>query len=391
MTKGVAMIRPLPRSIMLLLVTIALAAVVTAARAEPYRPVDPHLVLLRVTPTAGREVERAGSSLQEALALAELRIAEGRRAAQPRGFGRAEAILATWRTRAAGSADWHVLAADIHQYRHEYPQALALLENALRLDPRLVRARLMRAAIRQTAGDFSTARQDCTSILAHGEQLLGTVCLAQILGLTGQVDRAYGLLERQLQAVSSSTPAVRVWMLTALADMAERRGDVAAAERHLRAARLVDSRDLYAGLALGDLLLAHERAAEVEPVLDPLPKVPGTLLRRAESRHARGIDVANLIGELQRSFADAASRGEQADWRDVARLNLLTGRGCEAMQAARRNWAAQREPVDVRLLALAAAECRDASTLEEVRRWLTQTRYEDAQLTRMLRRPEATT
>ncbi len=396
--------RPLPRSIALLLVTIALAAVVTTARAEPFRPTDPNLVLLRVTPTAGRDADRAGAwsaspapsagatEFAAALTEAAAHIEEGRRFGQPRGFGRAEAMLEAVRATGARSAEWHVLSADIHQYRHEYIRALALLDNAVRIDATHVRAHLMRAAIRQTRGELRAARADCAAILGVGEQLLGGACLAQILGLTGNLDRAYGLLERQLSAAGDrATPAVRTWILGALADMAERRGDTARAELHLRRALEVDPHDAYARLALADLLIEGGNSSAALLVLDGQPHSSATLLRRAEAHRALGspagdAQATTIARALRASLEDSRRRGEQVDWRDGARLARLEGRKCDALRAADRNWQVQREPIDARLLATTAAECGERAALEPLLRWRKLARYQDAQLDGLLRR-----
>ncbi len=388
----------MPRSIALLLVTIALAAVVTTARAEAFRPTDPNLVLLRVTPTAGWDADRAGlrsaataADFDATLTGAAALIDEGRRSGQARGFGRAEALLNGVRDAGARSAEWHVLSADIHQYRHEYVQALALLDNALRIDATQVRAHLMRAAVRQTRGELRAARADCAAILGLGEQLLGGVCLAQILGLTGSLDRAYELLERQMNiAGDRATPAVRTWILSALADMAERRADAASAEQHLRSALQVNANDAYARLALADLLIASGNASEALATLDGVPQSSAIVLRRAEAYRALGTaagnaQAASLAQALRGNLADSRRRGEQADWRDAARLARLEGRKCDAMRAAERNWQAQREPIDARLLAVAAVECGEPAALDPVLRWRKLAGYEDAQLDRLLR------
>lgn len=375
-----------------LLAVIALAALITVARAEPFHPADPDLVLLRV-PTAAAEHEleanerhyrAAPASIASALRLAAAHVERGRQTSQPRQFGRAEAILESWRTRAADSAEWHVLLADIHQYRHDYDSALALLDRAIALgtalDAAQVRAHLMRAAIHQTRGEFASAQSDCTRLLALGESAFGTVCLAQVKSLTGQLARAYELLQRQLAADAGregTAPAIRTWMLGALAEMADRRGEVTVAERFLRAALAIEPRDLFIRLTLADLLLAHGRARDALAVIENEAATAPILLRRAESRRALGGEVRPLIEDLQRAIAEGQERGERIDGRFIARLRLLENRKCGALAAARENWKRQRESADVRLLLLTARDCRDHAVAREIASWRAATRYED--------------
>jgi tetratricopeptide (TPR) repeat protein len=371
-----------------LLGAIALAAVVTVARAEPFRPSDPDAVLLTVPRTADalladleRRYRESPRALANVLSLAAAHIDRGRRAAEPRSFGRAESILERSRAAATSSADWHVLLADIHQYRHDFIRSLAMLDTALGLDPRHTRARLMRAAIRQTRGEFGLARKDCTALLSQGESALGVGCLAQVLSLTGQLDRAYGLLERQLALTAAPTPdpAVRLWMLGALADMAERRGDIDTAERLLKESLLLDSQGQFVRLALADLWLRQGRTAEALRLLHDQPRTQSVLLRQAEAQRATGQSPDESLRQLKLMMADSRARGEPLDDRDRTRLALLEHRNCDALAAARANWGTQREPTDVRLLLKAASACNDRDTLGEIAAWRASTRYQDAQ------------
>jgi tetratricopeptide (TPR) repeat protein len=377
-----------------LLGVIALAAVITVARAEPFRPVDPDLVLFKVgSASADRELAASEqryradpSSLAIALELAAAQIERGHRTSQARHFGRAEAILDAWRSRATVSAEWHVLLADIHQYRHDYVRALALLDRAIAIEPGQVRAHLMRAAIRQTRGEFEFALSDCRALLTLRESALGIVCLTQVKSSTGELGRAYELLQRQLTADQgrATDPAIRVWMMNALADMADRRGDRVAAERWLRESVGTAPDDLLARLTLSDLLLAQGRAADAAALIEDQGTTPAVLLRRAESLQARGGAAGMLIERLRRAVAEGRERGERIDGRVVARLRLLENRNCEALAAARENWRTQRESADVRLLLVTAQACGNAAAAREIAAWRASTRYEDARTDALL-------
>ena len=51
-----------------------------------------------------------------------------------------------------------------------------------------------------------------------------------------------------------------------------------------------------------------------------------------------------------------------------------------ALEYARRNWSAQREPADVRIYARAAARAHSAADCAQLAHWLADTRYEDRTL-----------
>jgi hypothetical protein len=78
----------------------------------------------------------------------------------------------------------------------------------------------------------------------------------------------------------------------------------------------------------------------------------------------------------------AAQRdGDRTHEREQA-LYLLeaTGDAGGALGYARRNWAVQREPADVRIYAQAAASARSAADCALLARWITETHYEDRRL-----------
>jgi predicted Zn-dependent protease len=358
-------------------VAVALGAAATFSAAAPRRA-DPDLVVLHVEPLSPARRSTV-ASLQEALdTVAEL-LDAGRRTGQARYAGRAEAMLDSWRSRAAGSARWHVLAADLRQYRHEYSRALSLLGRALELEPRNTRALLMRAAIHQAQGNYRPARKDCATLVGFGESLLGSTCLAQVLGLTGQLDGAIRLLDSLLKnSGADAPPSIRSWMLSALADMHERRGNPRIAESLLREALAIEPRSLYLELTLADLLLAQDRPVDATGVLGDLPLIPAVRLRIAAAEHALGEPVAAHLEHVLRAFNDSRLRGERLEQQELARFARLQNNTREALAAARANWSLQREPVDLRLLIAAAIDARDGKTLREAQEWMKLTGYQDA-------------
>jgi hypothetical protein len=365
---------------------------VSSAGADPFLPADESLVVLRLGMSPAQQELRTLAWMAEAnpqdpvalQALVDASLRLGRHTAEPRYFGRAEALLAPWLERPNAPPALALRMADIRQYRHEYDRALVLIDYVLAANPGEAQALLMRAAIRQTQGRFDLARADCHALLAHGEALLGTTCLAQNLSMTGSLPRAERLLLSLLERSHDVAPSQHVWMLTALSDMEERLGHVEAAELRLRQALETDAYAHYARLALADLLLDHRRGAEVPELLARMPQTEGALLRLAEAERQRS--ASSSAGELvQARFEEAAARGERLHRRDVARLQLRVVRDeSAALAVARDNWNEQREPADARLLAQAAVAMRDQAALAQLRDWRRATGYQDLVLDRIL-------
>jgi predicted Zn-dependent protease len=357
-----------------------------SVRAAPYRPSNPELVLLEVPARRDLvELRAAEGEYREApldaLRLQRLIAAQldaGRRYADPRYFGQAEALLVRWRadgTRlrvVALDLDW----ADVQQHRHDYVNARATLDDILRREPANAQAHLMRAQLGLAEGRLSEARSDCASLVRAGA--VGVACLAQVIGMSGNLDRAVALMDRAL-ATAPSDAAVRSWMLTARADMAARNADPRSLD-WLRQALAADPDDQYARLAVADALIDAGDPEEATTVIGAGPRSDAALLRLAIIAARRGADDM-AAAELAARFAEAEARGEQVHLRDLARFKLHALHDVRAaLVAARENFHAQRERWDARILLEAAHAAGDRGAAREVVDWRRASGYEDRTL-----------
>ena len=387
----------------------ATAEASTAGGAAPFRPTDPDFVVAelpggsaRARDGSARQLELSRNDPQLAAQLAATLLEQARISAQPQLYGRAESVLAPWIARPAVPAPLLILEANILQQRHEFAASIELLDRAIAQDPRSGQARLMRANVRIVTGDYEHARPDCAWLLGSGEQWTGSVCIAQVLGSTGRLERARTLLERlmadddadpsgQRRTEQGPTAEVLAWTLSVRADLALRAGALPEAQDMLtRAVALVPASD-YTRLALADVLIARNRLAEASAVLDTTRPSAGVLLRRsiAESRTHAGRNPESLA-ELKERLIVSAQRGERTHLREEARLALeFPHDGADSRQAAlilaRDNFSVQRETEDVRLFARAAVEARDPAALATLKEWLRHSHYEDIVVEQLLR------
>lgn len=367
----------------LLGITAGWAAV---AFATPYRPANPDDVLLEVPPRSDlAELRTASSDWQaeprdirrrERLIAAQLEA--GRRYADPRYFGQAEALLTRWRSERGGlqsatlALDW----ADVQQHRHDYAGARATLDSILHLDPSNAQAHLMRAQMGLAEGHLTEARTDCAALVRQGP--IGFACLAQVLGMSGDLDRGKALMDQAL-ASSGHAGAQRSWMLTARADMAERAAEPGSL-RWLELALEADPHDQYARLALADGLIGANRLDAALKVINEGPRSDAALLRLAIIATRQGTDRSAVV-ELAARYAEATARGEQVHLRDLARFRLDALHDVPgALAAARENFRAQHEPSDARILLRAAQAADDRSAAGDVVAWRRTTGYQDETL-----------
>jgi len=374
---------------------LLLGCFASAALGARYLPADDAAVLerlpLRRADPAAAELRklRASAAAQPgdpaaAAALAhryfELAMAQG----DPRYVGYAEGALRSWR---AGDAPAEVLFVRglLKQYRHDFQGALRDLEGALRRDPELIGAHSWRAAIFMVGADYRAARKECGALEPIASELLATGCRAAVDGVTGKAGTAYADLKAALERREAVAPEIRLWVLTRLAEFAERMGEPALAERHFRDALALGLRDDFLLAAYADVLLEQGRPKEVIELLARWGQSDNLLLRLAIASRRLGLaDARKQEQALGERFAAAALRGERLHLAEEARFRLeLKGDAKGALAAAAENWQSQREPRDAAVLLEAALAAGDPKAAAPALRWLEESGFEGAQLRRV--------
>ncbi len=360
-----------------------------AARAEPFVPAADEEVLERL-PTAGgvaaRELaaERAALArdprdLRRALPLAGRYLALGRKEADPRYDGYAQAALAPWWQLARPPLPVLILRATLRQRRHDFAAALADLDQALARAPGQPQALLSKATILGVQGKPRQALRACGALAGSVERLVEAACIAGAKGQGGKAEEAYRLLGQSLGSAHGADPSIASWALTIMAELAVQQGHAVAAERHFRAALALAPDDPYLLGALSDLLLDLGRPAEVAALLTEKARIDPLLLRLALAERQLGDpDLAGHVLMLEARFEAARRRGDGAHRREAARFELeLRERPQQALALALANFAVQREPADVRIALAAALAAGRPAAAAPVLAWLERTGLED--------------
>ena len=358
-----------------------------SAAAIPYVPAEDAKVLERVPARGGaqaRELARlratavaAPADVGAAVALADGYYRVAQREGDPRYLGYAQAALARWWKDADAPTAVLVTRATILQSSHAFDAALADLGRAIAREPRNGRALLVRSTVLAVQGRYADARADCTRLFGLVPEFYVFTCVAAVDSLNGSTDAAVATLRRELAKLPPADADARAWGESLLGEFAHRRDDPEA-ETSFRAALAADPGDLYTLGAYADWLLDHGRAAEVLPLTGRDARVDALLLRTALAQQALGRpEAAASIATLRARFAASRLRGDTVHRREEARFALhLDANPAAALRLAQENWAVQREPADLRILAEAAAATGDATAKNVVREWLAQTRLE---------------
>jgi len=352
----------------------------------PWRA-DPQQRELRALRARLREAPR---DLPRAVEVARRYIEAGRREADPRYYGYAQAALGPWWNLAAPPPQVRLLRATLLQSEHRFPEALADLAALTAQQPDNAQAWLTRATVDTVRADYAAATRSCARLSSLADELVTTACIANVGAMNGRLAAS----ERLLAAVHArgrnpddpDNPAVDAWVLTMLAEMAQRRGAAAVAEARFRAALRRTPRDTYLLGAYADYLLDAGRHGEAAALLAPHARVDGLLLRHALAlrQAGRARELAPELAELAARFDAGERRGDGVHLREQARFELaLRGDARRALAIARRNWDVQKETADARILLEAALAAHDAAAARPVLDWMRDARVEDVQLARL--------
>jgi len=363
-----------------------------AAAAPAYVPADAATIVAHVPPRDPREVaERqalaaAPERVELAVELARADIQRARSLSDPRYLGRAQAILARWWKLPAPPPDVLLLRATIEQSLHDFAAARTDLDALIAERPDDAQAHLTRAVVATVRAEYAAARESCAAVARLAPPIVAATCMAPLNALGGHVAEAYQGLAAALEG--RTTPALRAWAMTTLAELAIQRGDEPLAAQQLQAVLAVDPEDAYARAALADVMIAQHDPAGASALLAGYEQIDNLLVRRAIAEHeAHGPEAAKLAKMMHDRIAAAAERGDRVHQREEAMFVIaVDGDAGRALSIAKSNWAVQKELADARLLVKAAVLAGEPDAADPVVRWATQNGITDAWLDAWRRR-----
>lgn len=358
----------------------------TVLERVPARAVDPRARDLQALRTAWRAEPR---DVELAVRLVRRYVDEAAAEGDPRYIGYAQAALTPWWTEAAPPVAVRVQRAVLRQFGHQFAEALADLDAAVKAEPDNAEAWSWLAAIHMVRADYAAAARACQGLAPLTTALLAAGCKASVDSLTGAAGAASIALALALKTATEAAPAERLWVLTRQAEIAERRGSIAVAERAFKEALALGVADVYLRAAYADFLLDNGRAREVLTLLEDGGRADVLLLRLALAAKATGDPrAAAWSRELAARFAAARARGDSTHEKEEARFVLeLQGDAPRALALARSNYAVQREPADARILLEAALAASQPDAAAPVRDWLQAHRVESVVLQALAGKP----
>ncbi len=330
------------------------------------------------------------NNIDLAVNLARQAIDEGRRNADPRFYGQAEAALAVWWDQPDPPPQVRVLRAVIRQAYHDFPAALADLNALLATDANDAQARMSRAFIRMVVGDVRGAESDCSQLPDAVGAVVREVCKARVAALSGAAAQGKERLVTAVQASPRTQDAMRRFAYAVLADISLSLGDAADAAQFFTAATNGGHADVSVLAAQADSLLDRNDPKAAQDLLDGKGDADVLLLRQAIAARRLGDSrLAEWSAILTERFdaAAAAAGNARVHLREEARFRLeVEGDAAKALELAQANWQVQREPADVRLLLEAALAAGDARAARPALDFIKETGLQDARLAPLLTR-----
>jgi len=303
------------------------------------------------------------------LARIQALLATAARTGDARLATRAEAMLSQLPPKASDSPAGIKARAFAAQHRHDFPDALKLLDALIGHDPRDGDARLARAQIQLVQGRLDRVRGDCAALSLGIDAEAGLLCIAALSVRTGNYGTAASLLDRML-AQSPTDPGIAGYALLMRGAAASRAGDPDVGHWFVRALALAPD-DVRTLAAYARHLRSRGEHRRIVHLLAKAPATDGLRLQLALAVHALGLPQAAVLATSQgRRYALAHEVGTQPEMRDEAEYLLtLRGNAVGALALAQRNFENQRDYEDVDILRRAAMAAHRPDALAELERW----------------------
>ena len=379
---GLAALLPM---LMPALLAVLLLTLSVPARATPIVPTrDDEVIEVLPAMTGNRAEERrlrkqlAQRPRDPALALdmAKRYLDQAHESGDPRFAGMAMSAIEGWPDEATMPDGVLMMRATLQQYLHEFDASVRSLKSLLArpsAQPR-PQAWLTLATVKRVQGRYADSDAACKQVAASGAALHADACLAENAALRGDVDAARSTFTALLSD-ARKPPATQAWLTTSLAELEQRAGRAEAADAAFRAALKLDA-DPYATLSYADFLIDQQRPAEALALLQGQTRSDAVLLRLAiAGAQAKTASAGADAAEMRERIALANQRPEAKVFhgREQAMFALMVERQpARALELARGNVVAQREPLDLLVLAQAARASGRADALAEARRLVAQ-------------------
>lgn len=304
----------------------------------------------------------------DAVRLAEELLEQGKSLADMTPINLAASLLERFAGQPGAKPKTLMTLAACKSYKHDFPGAIRLFERASAEGEARNQADLQLISILITTGRFEEARARFSRNPSLMGDSRGMTLISLLASMTGKLQLAYETLQRAETAGTSLSSAERRWQLAILAEMADRLGDSAAAERCYTTALSLSKTDMFLSSAWLNFLIRAGRREEARLFVHDSPLRDKLGLWSA---------IAGLAHQSPAEFEEQFTRSTVHERERAIFLLKVKNDPAAALEAALSNWSIQKETIDVRLVFECAAATGNPSAADPVRRWAKANRYED--------------
>lgn len=352
----------------------------------PLRRSDPEAAELQRLRAAWRANPQ---DVQAAVTLAQHYFERTAAEGDPRYVGYAQAALGPWWEQPSPPPAVQLVRAQLRQFGHDFAGALADLQAVVQAEPANAQAWAWLAAIGMVQARYDDVRRACAGLAPDGADAQATLaritCTATADSLSGHAAAAAQAIRDALARTPTASSALKLWVLTRLGEIEERRGQYPAAEAAFKQALALGLQDNYLQCAYADYLLDRGRAAEVLALLKDQSRADTLLLRLAlAAKAAADPRAAAYARDLGARFDAARRRGDTTHEKEEARFALgVLGDVARALPLAAHNFQIQKEPADARALLEAALAAKQPQAAQPVLQWMQANGVESVALQRL--------
>jgi len=292
-------------------------------------------------------------------------------------FGEIEAVLIKNQEMVLKNDALKTYMADLLQNRHAFDEAKLLLRGIPSTE-----AALMRAVLFTNLGEYDAAAKDCKKVFGRANILLASTCVLHAKSFNGSLESNYNALTRILKNHTEETELIKLWTITALADMANRLGRTEESLEYYNEAYLIKIDDAHLLSNWVDVLFQNNAHDEIIFLLKDNHRDIRLNLRYLRSlklagyfdssKHGDDLEALNQeirITELRKDRRHYDTRAEYYRW-----INIKPE---QAQFWARKNWRAVKTPASAKLLFITSKIINDSQEINDLVKWFEENKIED--------------
>ncbi|MBN4080166.1 hypothetical protein JYT31_00740 [Beggiatoa alba] len=310
-------------------------------------------------------------------------LKKARQKNSPLLFGEIESILRKHSDLVSKNNTLKVYLADVLQHRHAFEQAKWQLKQV-----NTAEANLMRASIFLNLGEYSKASKECKKLIGQTHILVASTCVLHTESYRGKLQQSYSALEKIFTQFKGENKLHQLWLITALAEMANRIGQYERSRYFYQKANDIKPGDAHILSEWVEVLYSLNKQNKIIELLEYNHQDIRLNLRYIRSLYARKKQHEVTLKELKKlkqGITILERRQDKQHYDTRAEYAIWISLDPEqAMKWASRNWQLAKTPESAKLLLMASGLANEKKFINEIKAWIRSSKIEDFSLMEMI-------